>query len=206
MEELDFLKKHWNKEDNFPKINKDEIRRMLHKSSSSIVKWILIICCLEFLFGIAFKIYYVFFDDAIMKTYDIIFEVIGTITTAYFLILFLKEYNKIKIFTDTKSLMNSILITRNWVKKYIIITLGIILFQWFFGILDFSLYEDFMKGYNQSQSNNADIKISSTTLSLLLALVLVTIFIILILYYRFVYIRLLRRLKNNYEELISIEE
>jgi hypothetical protein len=35
MDELDVLKQHWNKDNNFPKINREEIKEMLHKSSSS---------------------------------------------------------------------------------------------------------------------------------------------------------------------------
>lgn len=53
MEELDFLKSHWQKKESFPQIEANEIRNMLHKSSSSIVKWIFIISILEFVFGIA---------------------------------------------------------------------------------------------------------------------------------------------------------
>ena len=44
MEELDLLKKYWKKsEDTFEQVSEVEIYKMLHKKSSSIVKWILII-------------------------------------------------------------------------------------------------------------------------------------------------------------------
>ena len=48
MEGLDLLKKEWNKESNFPKITESEIYKMIHKKSSSIVKWIFIISILLF--------------------------------------------------------------------------------------------------------------------------------------------------------------
>ena len=50
MDELDLLKKDWKKqESSFQQIGEKEIYGMLHKRSSSIVKWILIISILEFL-------------------------------------------------------------------------------------------------------------------------------------------------------------
>ena len=50
MEELDLLKKYWKKsEDTFEQVSEVEIYKMLHKKSSSIVKWILIISILEVL-------------------------------------------------------------------------------------------------------------------------------------------------------------
>ncbi len=51
MDELDLLKKDWKKHDaDYPKLTYKEIYKMIHKNSSSIVKWIFIICIAEFLF------------------------------------------------------------------------------------------------------------------------------------------------------------
>ena len=51
MDELDLLKKDWKKQEaNLPKMSYNDIYKMIHKKSSSIVKWILIICIVEFLF------------------------------------------------------------------------------------------------------------------------------------------------------------
>ena len=48
MDELDLLKKDWKKrESSFQQIGENEIYGMLHKRSSSIVKWIVIISVLE---------------------------------------------------------------------------------------------------------------------------------------------------------------
>jgi hypothetical protein len=50
MKELDLLKKDWQKnKDSFEQISEIEIYKMIHKKSSSIVKWILIISILEVL-------------------------------------------------------------------------------------------------------------------------------------------------------------
>ena len=203
MEELDYLKKHWNKEASFPKINKDDIRKMLHKSSYSILKWILIACSAEFVLGISLKIYYIFFDPNQMKNYDIVLEIISIIATGYFLILFFKEYGRIKTFVDTKSLMNSILKARSWVKMYITLTIAVIAIQWIIGITDNSIYEAFKTGYTSDGSTRTDF--STTEIIVILSLTFTFISLLLFLYYRLVYIRLIQKLKYNYEELARLE-
>ena len=51
MDELDLLKKDWKRNENaFNQVSEKEIYSMLHRKSSSIVKWILIISVLEVLF------------------------------------------------------------------------------------------------------------------------------------------------------------
>lgn len=50
MDELELLKKDWQKDDNnYPKKSYNEIYKMILKKSSSIVKWIFIISILEFI-------------------------------------------------------------------------------------------------------------------------------------------------------------
>ena len=45
MDELEFLKKDWKKQEaDFPKLSYNEIYKLIRKKSSSIVKWIFIIC------------------------------------------------------------------------------------------------------------------------------------------------------------------
>lgn len=209
MEELDFLKQHWKKEHNFPKIDKAEIQKMLHKSSSSIVKWILIICLFEFLLGLSLKMYSFFYENEQMRAYDMTLEIISTIATGYILLIFLKEYRKIKTFTNTRSLMSSILKTRYWVKIYIIITMAIIAIQWIWGLIDRSLFEAFKRGYLQG-FNKAD-PIQNTVfpdvyIATILLITFTIISLFLFLYYRLVYIRLIKKLKHNYEELVDLEK
>ena len=50
MNELKRLKKDWKENQKFPKISKKEIYGLLHKKSSSVVKWIFIISIIEFSF------------------------------------------------------------------------------------------------------------------------------------------------------------
>ena len=57
MDELDILKKDWNKEKvDYPKLSYDDIYKMILKKSSSIVKWIFIISILEFAFWIGISL------------------------------------------------------------------------------------------------------------------------------------------------------
>ena len=58
MKELDLLKKDWNKNSNtFEQISESEIYKMIHRKSSSIVKWIFIISIIEFVFWTGVYIY-----------------------------------------------------------------------------------------------------------------------------------------------------
>ena len=50
MDELELLKKDWQENQKFPKLSKQEIYVLLHKKSSSIVKWIFILSLIEFSF------------------------------------------------------------------------------------------------------------------------------------------------------------
>ena len=51
MKELDLLKKDWQKnEASFEQVTEKDIYKMIHKRSSSIVKWILILSVLELVF------------------------------------------------------------------------------------------------------------------------------------------------------------
>ena len=61
MEELELLKKDWQKNTHkSPDFSEQDIYGMLHKKSSSIVKWILIISILEFVVLRALDVYALF--------------------------------------------------------------------------------------------------------------------------------------------------
>ena len=72
MKELDLLKKDWKKNANsFEQISETEIYKMIHKKSSSIVKWILIISILEILFWTVSN----FFFRNLLKRIRVLFPV-----------------------------------------------------------------------------------------------------------------------------------
>ena len=90
MDELDLLKKDWkNSESNFPKLSYNDFYGMIHKKSSSIVKWIFIISLLEFVLWLLIS--FAFKDNEGMKrfeTYDadmvlIPLAIVGYVILAY---------------------------------------------------------------------------------------------------------------------------
>ena len=99
MDELEILKKDWKKNENaFDQVTEKEIYGMLHKRSSSIVKWILIISVLELLLwsGITFLTA----DEEYFKTLEMyhldtimpIISVINYGVILFFIYLFFKNY------------------------------------------------------------------------------------------------------------------
>ena len=126
MDELEILKKDWKKNENtFDQVSEKEIYGMLHKRSSSIVKWILIISVLELLLwsGISFLTS----DESYSKTLkayhlDTIMPVITIINYGvilFFIYLFFKNYKAINTTDTVKQLMQNILKTRKTVQYYV---------------------------------------------------------------------------------------
>src|SRR5690606_27631951 len=111
MEGLDLLKKDWQKERNFPKITESEIYTMIHKKSSSIVKWILIISVLEISFWIVLN--FLLSDEKQKEMINLYhLNVFMDITTVVhwtvlvvFVFLFYKNFRNISNTSSTKSLM-----------------------------------------------------------------------------------------------------
>jgi hypothetical protein len=126
MKELDLLKKDWQKNtDAFEQVSEVEIYKMIHKKSSSIVKWILIISIIEFLFWTAI---YVYQNDAKyhvqLKKYgveELMFwiNVFNYAVLILFIYLFYKNYKSISATDTTHQLMENILKTRKTVNFYI---------------------------------------------------------------------------------------
>ena len=101
MDELEILKKDWQKNQKFPKLSKKEIYRLLHKKSSSIVKWIFILSIIEFCFWTLISL--LMKDSEAQQrfdSYDIDYIIMplmisGYIILAYFFVAFYKNYKKI---------------------------------------------------------------------------------------------------------------
>ena len=73
MDELEILKKDWKKQEgSFQQIGEKEIYGMLHKRSSSIVKWIVVISILELLLWTSISVFSA--DEEYFKTLKIFRE------------------------------------------------------------------------------------------------------------------------------------
>ncbi|WP_309609586.1 hypothetical protein [Flavobacterium sp.] len=215
MEELDLLKKDWNKPQNYPKISEQHIYGMLHKNSSSTVKWILIVSIFELSFGliINFGMSFTKYDmdnTKYMKDFGIysyyqIFMVFMYAVIVYFIARFYLMYRKVSTTDSTKLLMSSILKTRKTVQNYILFNLVTIAVV-FIAVFAYSLKKQIIKVTLENGGNIANIPDSVYIVSILVAIVVTAIVLIAVwLFYKLLYGFLLKKLKKNYEELKKID-
>ena len=215
MEELDLLKKDWNKPQNYPKISEEHIYGMLHKNSSSTVKWILIISIFELSlglilnFGLSFTKYDLdntkYMKDFGIYGYYQIFMVFMYVVILYFIVRFYLMYRKVSTTDSTKLLMSSILKTRKTVQNYILFNLVTIAVV-FIAIFAYGLKKQIIKATLENGGNIASIPDSVYIVSILVAIVVTAIVLIAVwLFYKLLYGFLLKKLKKNYEELKKID-
>lgn len=212
MEELDLLKKHWKKDEtSFEQVSEKQIYKMIHKSSSSIVKWIFIISILEFSLWTILSFFMK--DEKVMKEFDAYhvdhimtpFMIIGYVGLAYFFYQFYMNYRKISATDNVQKLINTILKTRKKVYQYVwfnIIYAICSIFIVFF--IQFNYDQKLINSLNTARENG-----DGLVLNVILffgALVIIGLLVGFIwLFYRVVYGILLKRLYKNYEELKKID-
>ena len=201
MEELDLLKKDWQKNDAFEQVSEVEIYEMLHKKSSSIVKWILIVSILEFvvLNGIAFLLNDAKYDEFLrLHPFINFLEKFNYLVIIVFIYLFYRNYKAISVLHSSKTLIEHILKTRKIVTYYIYWNI-------FIGGLSGALsgIEAFNEGYSSGNLKNSKelIEVNYITLFIVALLIMIVIW----LFYKLLYGGFLRKLKDNYEELKKID-
>lgn len=209
MKELDLLKKDWQKSDNsFEQVSEIEIYKMIHKKSSSIVKWILIISILEVLLWTCLS---VCFDSneylERIKHAELIgyFEVLNYFNYAVILIfiyLFYKNYILISTTASTKQLMQDILKTRKTVQFYVWYNLGMLVFSLIVGFIIAFAYNPEMDALKNQINGNG--KVMAITIAVL-SIFSILLFGLLWLFYKVLYGTLLRKLYANYKELKKID-
>lgn len=201
MKELDLLKKDWQKNDAFKQVSETEIYKMLHRKSSSVVKWILIVSILEFIIlnGIGYLIgdrgYAKFLA---MHPFINFLEKFNYIVVIVFIYLFYCNYRNISVLNSSKKLIEYILKTRKIVTYYIYWNI-------FIGGLSGALsgIEGFNEGYSSGNPKNAKelIEVNYITLFIVALLIMGGIW----LFYKLLYGGFLKKLKENYEELKKID-
>ncbi|MBC7642486.1 MAG: hypothetical protein H7174_09155 [Flavobacterium sp.] len=208
MEELDLLKKDWQKADNFNQFSEKDIYNMLQKKSTSIVRWLLIISVLEFCLWTFISFFSDnddYFDNKEMNTFMLIskyLEYIGYGVILLFIYLLFKKYKKISVTESTKQLMTDILNTRKIVQYYVWYNLIILVLCVFLGV--------YFAVIINPQSHFIMDKILSDSKYMIggiLFLILITVLFLGIfwLFYRLLYGILLKRLYANYKELQKID-
>jgi len=205
MDELDFLKQHWNKDEDFPKVDKEGIRKMLHNSSSSIVKWIFYISIIELLAGFAlnFLVPYdsdVETDSVIVSTLENALSVVFYLVIAYFIYKFFSSYRSIKNTSNTKDLLRDIIETRKAVDQYIRFNIYYIITVSALVTVTMMITDGiFDKPWGKAIFYVLGISIFMViAIAILLGLVKF--------YYKVVYRRLVNKLNKNYEQLVQLDE
>ena len=205
MDELDFLKQHWKKDEDFPKVDKEGIRKMLHNSSSSIVKWIFYISILELLAGLALNFLLpndtdINPDSDIVSTLENALSVVFYIVIAYFIYKFFSSYRSIKNTSNTKVLLRDIIETRKAVDQYIRFNIYYIIAVSALVTVTMMITDGvFVKPWGEAIFYVVGISIFMIiAIAILLGLVKF--------YYKVVYRRLVNKLNKNYEQLVKLDE
>ncbi|MEN9656493.1 MAG: hypothetical protein RL311_1480 [Bacteroidota bacterium] len=198
MKELDLLKKDWQKsEGSFEQLSEKDIYAMIHKKSSSIVKWILIVSILEFVIlnGIGLLLpedHSNEFNDKFVLYLNIL-TIISYGTTIYFVFLFFKNYKSISVISSTKELAESILKTRKTVKYYIWYNITYVALE-MIAIIIYLID-------SKTTRENDDLGVTIFIIIILLVFVIGLVWG----FYQLIYGFLLKKLKRNYEELQKID-
>jgi len=209
MKELDLLKKDWQKNSgSFQQISETEIYKMIHKKSSSIVKWILIISILEISFW-TFSNLFINTDDVLRKINhpEIVMALefltyFNYIVVLIFVYIFYKNYKTISTTVATKSLMSAILKTRKTVQYYVWYNLGMIVITAILSFFIAFVYNPDMEFLREKLALNG--RAMFVTIGILF-LVILGFFGLFWCFYRIIYGTLLRRLYTNYKELKKID-
>jgi len=209
MDELELLKKHWQKDAVDDKqLTSKQIYPMLLKKSSSIVKTLFYISIAELAFWLGLS-----FLPLLSSSYQEKFEhaaVNGPLMTALtiftfiiisiFIFLLFKAHRNISVTDNAKKLMESIIKTRKIIKYYVLYNLIMVPIS-----MVLALY------YVTKQDTELAEKISQFTTPQLIAglaifLIFTVVFIVVIwLFYRLIYGILMKRLNRNYEELKKLD-
>ncbi|WP_298927676.1 hypothetical protein [uncultured Allomuricauda sp.] len=212
MDELELLKKDWqNKEEHLPKLSYDQIYKMIWKKSSSIVKWIFYISLIEFVFWAGINI--VFSDPESMQElkamhiYNVmmVLNFVNYGVILYFIYKFYKNYRKISFTDSSKKLMRTILDVKKTVTQYVwfnLIIFAITMIISIYGVLIFGPQGKEIIASAMQDGNEATFWFLVITVSIVFTAVLL---VLIWLFYKLLYGILLKRLKENYNDLKKLE-
>ncbi|MBZ9652955.1 hypothetical protein [Psychroflexus montanilacus] len=200
MDELDLIKKDWQERTKeLPKYSREELMPMLHKKSSSSVKWIFIISVLEFTFWIVVELFAFSEDqnDMIenlgMTDFWTVTKYLNYIVLIIFIALFFINYKRIQIYNSAKQVMKQIIKTRKTVKIYVGYNIIGLAITFIITCLKFIEY--------QSELSEKELWIFAGIMTLFLVLIIG----FFLLFYRIIYGIITRKLYKNYKILSKIE-
>lgn len=205
MTELDFLKEHWSKQTDYPIKTRAEIKKILQKSSSNTLKWLIganiFELCFFILIGLLFgnsaedqidaeSIYWLSKLDYVIYALPIIFSLI-----------FISLIRKINTNNSVSGLISSVIKARKLLNIYIYINFSI-----FIGIIYYSIYLS-LTSEQFKNVNSAELSPTVTFTILIITCVLISIVYMLIIwgFYKLLYGRFLKRLNQNLDQLKDME-
>ncbi len=201
MDTLDKYKKAWdNQSIEINKISREDIYKMSHSKSSSIVKWIFIIGLLELILPYTLMLIFdvnetsAIYQELGLVNYFYYFNIILVPILLFFLFLFYKNYRSISTTDSTKKLMDNILKTRKTVRNYIFLNLAFALIH----LLVVSIIS--IKTYLPTSSTKE--LIAAYSIATVISGIIIT---IIWLIYQLLYGILLRKLTLNYKELAKLD-
>lgn len=209
MDELELLKKDWNKSDsNFKSYSETDIYPMLHKKSSSIVKTLFYISIAEFCFWILVNVFPFFLSDTYRTKFEKNYEhslfwgltLVTTIVILVFMYLLFKSYKSVSITDSAKKLMESILKIRKIIKYYVLYNLALI-----FITVPVSFYIEYVDNPGFREQIDSFDSNQTLVMGVFVVLFLAAFVGFMWLFYRLLYGILLKRLNRNYEELKKLE-
>ncbi|WP_447636424.1 hypothetical protein [Flavobacterium microcysteis] len=210
MKELDLLKKDWQlKANSFQQVSETDIYKMIHKSSSSVVRLILIIGIFEFLFWIGMSIFSNnddYFNKLNLKNVVTFLRVLSYthyVIIIFFIYAFYKNYIVISTTDSTKVLMKNILKTRRTVNIYVWYNLGMVITCLIIGFYLAYFYNPELAMVKDKIEHDG-IKTMVIFIGILV-LMLIVLTLIFWLFYKLLYGILMRKLYKNYEELKKID-
>lgn len=214
MDELELLKSKWQEgNQELPKLSYNDIYKMRHNKSASIVKWIFIISVCELVFWIILGFLSPESNKELLVQIGLqntltIFYVIHYVVIAVFLILFYLNQKNIKTTDTVKNLMHSIIKTRKTVSYFVIynvVSTALILV--YINLYCFTKKSELYNILIKENEAYQGVPIETFTSVFFITQFIVGILFIglILLFYRIVYGILLRKLKHNYGELEKIE-
>lgn len=216
--DIDILKKTWQETPVKPKYGSSEILEMLNSKSRNYVKYIFWISVAEFLVFLGITVYYIINGDE-GSSFIRILEKIGVkrteklemdfehlyfglkmlslLVTAFFVMIFYRNYRKIHVESNLKKLILQIVRFRKTVNAFILTNIGLLVV--FTAVLTFFVFRTMAA--QEIHLNNPTLIgfVTGIVITLLLSIALIW------LYYRVVYGILVNRLGRNLKQLEEIE-
>jgi hypothetical protein len=188
---------------------------MIHKKSSSIVKWIFLVSIIELGLGLVLGLVLSFtkYDEKSVELikhlnvygYYICASIVLYAVILYFIFRFYMMYRKIAVDNNTKKLISTILKTRKVVKQYIAFNLSFCaLYIILFG--GYLFYEGYLESASRNGTVHPEMPLNIALISFVVLILATAVFTFAFwLVYKLIYGILLKRLQNNFEELKKID-